>query len=176
MLEILLGQIPICFSLFFIFVRLLETSKVWFIGLMTLEYIILWNFIPYSIWTYVLYFVLAYCIMKLLYRDTNITNIFTLSIASIILLLVSIITYNIVTIFTSNILIGNIIQKLVLFSVLILSRKYLPKIEILYNKLWNRSKHKYKMKSTTFRALNLVIFNIMFYIINICILFYKDWR
>ena len=178
MLEILLGQIPeaIYFSLFIIFTRRLKTNNIWFISLMILEYIILWNFIPYSIWTYVLYFILTYCIMKILYTDTNITNIFTLGIASIIILFVSIFTYFIVNIFTNNIIIGNVVQKILLFIVLFLCKPYLYKLETLYNKLWDRSKHKYKMKSTTFRALNLVVFNIMFYVINICILFYTDWR
>ena len=89
MLEILLGQVPeaIYFALFMILVRQLKTNRVWFIGLMILEYVILWNFIPYTIWTYVLYFILTYCIMKLFYNDTNITSIFTLGIASLLLVL-----------------------------------------------------------------------------------------
>jgi hypothetical protein len=44
--------------------------------------------------------------------------------------------------------------------------------ENIYKKLWNRNdKVPKKMKTTTFRALNLVVFNILFAVLNLCMLY-----
>ena len=65
-----------------------------------------------------------------------------------------------------------ILNRICIFLFLIIFRKKLPKIQKLYKKLWNRNDTvSKKMKSTTFRALNLVLFNIMFYVINVCMIF-----
>jgi len=50
--------------------------------------------------------------------------------------------------------------------------KKLPNIQKIYKKLWNRNNNKdKKIKSTTFRAINIVIFNISFFIINLGMIF-----
>ena len=73
--------------------------------------------------------------------------------------------------------IAAIVVRVITFGLLFMFRNKLPKINNLYKKLWNRSKFKYKIKSTTFRALNLVIFNISFVVINLGILFHNlYWR
>ena len=54
-----------------------------------------------------------------------------------------------------------------MFIVIFILRNKLPNINKLYIKLWNRNDNvPKKMKSTTFRALNTVVFNTMFFIIN----------
>ena len=46
------------------------------------------------------------------------------------------------------------------------------KIQGVYKKVWNRNDAtKKKIKSTTFRCLNLVVFNIMFYVINLGLIY-----
>lgn len=179
MLQILLGQIPeaLYFTLFMIFVKEIKSNRVIFTILMILEYILLLNVLPYSTWSHVLYFVISYIIMKILYEEKcNVTDIFTLGIASIILGVISMICYFITF---GNMFLGNILNKILSFTFVILCRHILPKINNLYKKLWNRGEHKYKMKSTTFRALNVVVFNLSFAIINIILTsryIVKFWR
>ena len=173
--QLLLGQIPeaIYFALFMIFTKRLDRKRGLFIILMTIEYVLL--FIPaLSIWSHILYFMASYIILKLLYKEkSQITDIFTLGIASIILIIISAICYFVFGLFIHNVIIGNIIQKVCLFIVLYIIRLKLPKIQIMYKKFWNRNDKILKpIKSTTFRCINLVLFNIMFFIINGYIIFY----
>ena len=179
-IELVLGQIPeaVYFALFMILVKDLNKKRLLFTGLMIMEYIFLKYFLVYTVWFHVIYFILAYIIMKMLYKDKpNITDIFTLGIASVVLIIVSFISYILVYFTCKNMIIGAILVRIITFSLLFVFKDKLSKINTLYQKLWNRSKIKYKMKSTTFRALNLVIFNISFAIINLGILFHNlYWR
>ena len=179
-LQLLLGQIPeaIYFALFMIFTKRLDKKQILFMILMIIEYILLFNFTPVTIWSHISYFIITYMILRLLYHEkSQITDIFTLGIASILLILVSIISYCIMNLFVTDILIANILQKLLLFIVLYFISDKLYKIQNTYKKLWNRNdKIPKPMKSITFRCTNLVLFNIMFFIINNSILFYMSWR
>ena len=178
--ELILGQVPeaMYFAVFMILVKGLKEKRFLFTCLMILEYVFLKQFLVYTVWFQVVYFILAFIIMKILYKNkANVTDIFTLGIASIGLIIVSFISY-IITYFThKNMVIGAIVVRVITFGLLFMFRNKLPKINNLYKKLWNRSKFKYKIKSTTFRALNLVIFNISFVVINLGILFHNlYWR
>ena len=179
-LQLLLGQIPeaIYFALFMIFTKRLDKKQILFTILMILEYVFLKCFLVYNIWFQVMYFILSFIIMKMLYRDkTQVTDIFTLGIASTGLVVTSFISYVIIYFTCKNMLIGAILVKILAFGGLFVFRNKLSKINNLYKKLWNRSKVKHKIKSTTFRALNVVIFNISFVIINLGVLFHNlYWR
>lgn len=178
-LEIILGQVPeaVYFAVFMILVKGLKSRRFIFIVSMIIEYLLVLNVLPYSIWSYVLYFVLLFLLLKILYKDkSNVTDVFTMGIASIILIIVSILSYIVVSLFTTNIILGNLCQKIILFFVILVCKSYLPKINNIYRKLWNRSEISYKMKSTTFRVLNLIIFNFSFIIINLGVIFYYCWR
>ena len=168
LLQLLLGQIPeaIYFALFIIFTKELKEKRVLFTILMIIEYILLLNSFPYSTWSHVLYFIISYIIMKILYKDKcNITDVFALGMASIILIPISCISYMITF---GNIIFSIIISRILIFSMILLFRNKLQNINKLYYKLWNRNdKVDKKIKSTTFRAINLVLFNISFYVINI---------
>ena len=179
-LEILLGQLPeaLYFALFIIFTKQIKTKRCLFTSLTVTEYILLLNAFRFSIWSHILYFALFFTILKLLYKEkSQITDIFTLGVASLLLMIISAICYWILNAFTVHIVVGNIIQKLVVFTILILLRHKLPNIQNWYKHLWNRNDKIPKfMKSTTFRCINLVIFNIMFYFINIVMIFSLTWR
>lgn len=172
-LEILLGQIPeaIYFGLFMIFTKNYKTNRMVFVALMIFEYLLLKHVFVYSIWFQIMYFILSFLLMKILYeKHTHITDIFTLCIASLSLIVISVISY--LGTF-GNMLLCSIVSRVLMIVLLIVCRHFLPKIDNLYKKLWNRSEHKYKMKSTTFRALNVVIFNISFILINLGIMFHS---
>ena len=177
-LEIILGQIPeaVYFAVFMILVKGLKTKRFIFIISMIIEYLLVLNVLPYSIWSYVLYFILSFLLLKILYKDkSNVTDVFTMGIASVIIIIVSIFSYFIVSLFSTNVIIGNLCQKAILFFIILVYKSYLPKINNIYKKLWNRSKHSYKIKSMTFRVLNLIVFNFSFVVINLGIMFYY-WR
>ena len=176
--EIILGQLPeaVYFAIFMILVKGLKEKRFIFTISMVIEYLLVLNILPYSIWSYVLYFVLSFLLLKMLYKDkSNVTDIFTMGIASVIIIIVSIFSYFIVSLFSTNVIIGNLCQKVILFFIILVYKSYLPKINNIYKKLWNRSKHSYKIKSTTFRVLNLIVFNFSFVVINLGIMFYY-WR
>lgn len=179
-LQLLLGQIPeaIYFALFMMFTKRLNKKQILFTILMIIEYILLFNFTPVTIWSHVLYFVITYIILKILYHEkSQITDVFTLGIASILLMIISGICYFILSIFITDVIIGNTIQKLLLFIVLYFIHDKLYKIQNMYKKFWNRNdKIPKPMKSTTFRCINLILFNIMFFIINGYIIIYLVWR
>lgn len=179
-LQLLLGQIPeaIYFALFMIFTKRLDKKQILFTILMIIEYILLFNFTPVTIWSHISYFIITYIILKILYHEkSQITDIFTLGIASMILMIISGICYFTLSTFITNIIIGNAIQKLLLFIVLYFISDKLYKIQNTYKKFWNRNdKIPKPMKSTTFRCINLILFNIMFFIINGYIIIYLVWR
>lgn len=181
-LEILLGQIPeaLYFVLFIIFTNEIKTKRICFIASAILEYVLLLNAFPFDIWSHILFIITLFLIMKLFYKEKcQVTDIFTMGIASIIMIFVSVIVYFLISLFTTNTIIGNIIQKLILFILLITLRKKLPNINKLYKKMWNRNNIPKIMKSTTFRALNVFIFNLSFYVINVCmvaVIALKNWR
>lgn len=174
-IEILLGQLPeaIYFALFMILSKGLKTKRTTYIILSCIYYLILLNAFPYNTWSHVLFFIFTYITLKYLYKErSQITDVFTLGIASLLIVVISILIYFILSKFTAYIILGNIVQKIILFSVLFLLRNQLPKIQGLYNKLWNRNdKIPKRIKSTTFRVLNVVTFNFMFYVINIFLLY-----
>ena len=174
-LEMLLGQIPeaIYFSLFMIFTKQLKEKRILFIVLMVVEYLIIQKVIHFNIWLQICYTAFTFIILKILYKDkAQITDIFTFTISSIILITIDIILYFTVAKLTNNYILFVIIDRIVLFTTLFSLKNKLPKIQSTYKKLWNRNdKVKKKMKSTTFRCLNIVLFNFTFYTINLMMIY-----
>lgn len=175
MQELLLGQIPeaIYFALFMIFAKGLKEKRLLFTFLMICEYLLLKYFIKFNIWFQISYTIITFIILKFIYKEkAQITDIFTFTIASIILILSCSVLYFIIWKTINNFIIYVILNRLLLILFLIIFHNKLYKIQKLYKRLWNRNdKNKNKIKSTTFRAINVVIFNIIFYIINLGMLF-----
>ena len=176
MLQILLGQIPeaIFFSLFMIYTKRLKEKRILYISIMITEYLILAGIIQFNVWLQIIYTFMSYLILKILYNEkAQITDIFTFAIASIFMIITSAIMYGIAYFIYRNIIICVITQKIILFLFLIIFKNKLYKIQNMYKTIWNRNKNKSRIKTTTFRSLNVVIFNCMFYIINIGMLLAK---
>lgn len=179
MLELLLGQIPeaIYFALFMIFTKEIKEKRILYILGMTVEYLLIFNVLPYSLWTHIVYFIASFLLLKILYKNkSNITDIFTLGIASLFMIISCGLLYAIIYVTICNMIVYVLLQRIILLISIIWFKDKLPSINKLYKKLWNKSDYKYKMKSTTFRALNLVIFNFSFAVINLGIIFYYRWR
>lgn len=172
MLEVLLGQIPeaIYFSLFMIFAKGLKEKRILFTILMIIEYLLLKQFIKFNVLFQILYTFMSYIILKILYKEkSQIIDIFTFTIGSIILIISSIICF---MLSNKNPIIASIINRLFLFIFIISLNHKISKIQEIYKTLWNRNDFiKKKIKSTTFRCINLIIFNLSFYILNIIMLY-----
>lgn len=172
MLELLLGQVPeaIYFALFMIFVKGLKQKRILFVALMIMEYILLMHTFPYSIYSHVGYFVTTYLSLKILYHEkAQITDVFTLGIASI-----SIMLFNVIVspLFSINYILAVVIIRIMMFAFILIMNTKLYAIQKLYKKIWNRKpKTDIRIKSLTFRSINLIVFNIMFYSINLGMLF-----
>mgnify|MGYP003302692077 CR=1 FL=1 len=175
MLELLLGQIPeaIFFALFMIYAKNLKEKRILFIILMIAEYLLLKSFIKYNIWFQISYTFITYLLLKLLYKDkAQIIDIFTFTIGSFALAVCSIISVIIGKIIFGSILLANIICKIVMFSLLFILNNKLYSITKFYKKSWNRNdKIPKKIKTTTFRAVNIVVFNFIFAFLNLCMLY-----
>lgn len=175
MLELLLGQLPeaIYFALFMMFTKNLKHKRLTYVLLMIIEYLLLKYFIHYNIWFQILYTIMQFIILKILYKEeAQVIDIFTFAISSVILIFISIISYFTIWKTLGNYYIAVLLCRFLLFVFLGIFHRKLCKIQKLYKLLWNRNKKKkFKMKSTTFRAMNIVIFNIMFYAINLGVLF-----
>lgn len=175
MLELFLGQIPeaIYFALFMIYAKNLKTKRLLYTILMILEYVLLKSFLHYNLWFQVLYTFLSYVILKILYKEkAQITDIFTFMIGSLLLIAICALAYFPIYWIKPNFILSAILVKIILFTVLFSINHRFYKIQSLYKKFWNRNdKLPKRMKSITFRCINLIIFNLMFYLINIAILF-----
>jgi hypothetical protein len=175
MVEIILGRVAeaIYFTLFFIFTKRLNKNRIVFMLLMIFEYLLLYECFPYYVRFQLSYTIMVFVILKILYnKQAQITDIFTFGIASIFLMITSIIFSLPKIFFNLNFTICVLLNRIFIFSSLFVFRNKLNNIQKLYKKLWNRNnKVKNKIKSTTFRSINLVLFNIMFYVINLCMIY-----
>lgn len=168
-LEIILGQIPeaIYFALFMILTKQVKENRIIFIVIMILEYVLLKHLFifNFNVWFQISYTAMTYITLKVLYKEkSQITDIFTFGISSLILIACGIISGGL---FLLNPIVGIIFSRVLPFTVIFIFRSKLCNIQKLYKHHWNRNdKINTKIKSTTFRCLNIVIFNIMFYAIN----------
>ena len=127
----------------------------------------------FDIWFYVLYMIFTYLILKAIYKEkSQITDIFIFIIASLIMLLINFIVYIIIANTIKQFIAYAIISRILLFMLLFFIRNKLYNITKLYHKLWNRHDNiPKKIKTTTFRSINIVIFNITFYLVHLILLF-----
>ena len=173
LINIILCAIPetLYFSLFMIFTKNIKTKRILLFTLMFLEYVILMITVPYNTWFHILYTFMTFVILKMLYKEKAIiTDIFVFGLSSLIMIIVSVVSYmSIMTLF-NNYTIAYIIQRILLFVVLFLLKNKLNKCYIKFNSLWNRKK-KQKIRSLTVRNITVIVFNLMFYIINLCMIY-----
>ena len=165
---LLLGQIPeaIFISLFMIFVKNIRTKRLLFTIIMIIEYLLLMSLFAYNWMFHILFMIIVYITLKVLYKDkAQITDVFVFVISYILIIISSFIC---VVAFNVNMVIASIVNRFLLFIPLLALNYKLNYIQKVYRKYWNRNdKIKKKMKSITFRSLNVVVFNLLFTIINI---------
>ena len=160
----------IYFSLFLIYGKNIKEKRLLFICIMIAEYLMITKLIEYNIWIHISYIALTYINLKVLYKEkAQITDIFLFASASIILILFSgifaILVYNNLL----NYIIALILLRTCLFLFLILNMKNINGLYKAFWKRWNRNKTS-KIKSLTLRNISIIIFNLMFYSINLAMI------
>ena len=162
----------IYFSLFLIYGKNLKEKRLLLIGIMIFEYILLTSIFLYSIWIHIIYITLTYINLKFLYKDkAQITDIFLFAMASIILIFFSLICgllqFNLGFSHFSML----VLNRILIFVFLFIFKNKINKIYKSYYSKWNRHNDKTKIRSLTLRNISVIIFNLMFYIINIGLIY-----
>lgn len=170
-MELLLGQIPeaIFFALFMIYAKGIKEKMILFTILMIIEYLLLKQIIHFNIWFQITYTFITFIILKMLYKQkAQITDIFTFTIASVFLIITSVLSF---AVCFGNTIIATLLNRFILFVFIYIFREKLINIQLFYKKIWNKETNKTKIKSTTFRSINIVIFNIIFCLLDSLMLF-----
>lgn len=165
---------PIYFSLFLIMAKDIKHKRLLFISIMIFEYLMLTSLIEYNVWLQLLYTFMIYINLKVLYKEkAQITDIFLFAFASVILIVISIFSYFVVY-FTIGIYdIALILNRMLLIIFLFVSKSVVRKTYKEFYSLWNRHGNPNKVKSLTLRNISIIIFNIMFYVINFGMIYAK---
>lgn len=168
--ELLIGQIPeaIYFALFMVFAKGLKDKRILFTIIMIFEYIALKKFIHFNVGFQLSYIFMTFLSLKVLYKEkAQITDIFVFGAASLYLILISILSYAIVYFTVRVYIVSAILNRILLIATLFVFK---DKIKQLYSKFkyfWNRHRNEnVKIRSLTLRNVSIILFNIMFYVIN----------
>ena len=176
MLEIIFGQLleAVYFSLFMICAKNIKEKRVLFTFIMMFEYFILKQFINYNVLFQFIYTFMTYVILKVLYKEKAlITDIFVFALASLILIAVSFVSYMIAMFTVNNFYVALVLNRLLLAVILIILKDKLPRFYNKYKFFWNRHKDRpVKIRSLTLRNISIILFNLMFYIINIGLIYF----
>lgn len=157
----------IYFSLFLIYGKNIKEKRILLTAIMIFEYLALKYFISFNVWFQLSYTFLVYITLKVLYKDkAQITDIFLFAGASIILIFISFLCGIFQILFNTNYYLLLVLNRIIIFIVLFISKNIINKIYIKFYSLWNRN-NKHKIKSLTIRNISAILFNLMFFIINI---------
>lgn len=167
---------PIYFSLFLIIGKDLKKKRLLLTLIMIFEYVMLTNIIEFNVWFQFIYTFLSFINLKVLYKEkSQITDIFLFAAASIILVLLSIFTYVTALYTYNNYMISLVINRILLFSFIFVFRKQIRKLYKEFCSLWNRHSKPNKIKSLTLRNISVISFNVMFWVINLCMVIFVKY-
>lgn len=157
----------IYFSMFLLIGKNIKEKRILFTLVMIFEYLLLTKIFLFNVWFQIIYTFLTYINLKVFYKKkAQITDIFLFTVSSIFLMIFSGIPYFLMMFTIKNYYLALIISRILIILFLILSKNNINKY---YKKIytqWNRHTNN-KIKSLTLRNISIIIFNLMFYIINI---------
>lgn len=170
-LELFLGQIPeaIFLALFMLYAKDLKSKRLLFIIIMVIEYLLFKYTFKFSWYFHIGLMFSTFLTLKVLYQKrSQITDMFILLVSYIILGITSILCF---VLCLGNVIPATITNRILIFGLLYLFKGKLNRIQKLYKRYWNRDNKPKPIKSATFRGLNIVIFNVMFVLLNICMVY-----
>ena len=160
---------PVYFSLFLIIGKNIKEKRLLLTGIMIVQYLLLMHIFPYNIWFQLIYTFMSFVNLKVLYKEkAQVTDIFLFMVASFILIILSMISYIVIQNTINIYWIALLLNRFLLFFTLFLIKNKINKYYKKFYSLWNKHKNPSKIRSLTLRNISIIIFNIMFYVINIC--------
>lgn len=166
----------IYFAMFLIVGKNIKKKKLLFIGIMVFEYLMLTNFIEFNVWFQLIYTFMSFVNLKVLYKEkAQITDIFLFTAASLLLIAISAISYGIVYFTVRNYFVALILNRILLFLILYLGRNKILELYKKFYSLWNRHNIPNQIKSLTLRNISIIIFNLMFWLINFGMIFFVTY-
>ena len=168
--------INILFEVWFVYYNFIKIKKIkdkkikFYIGLL-INYILSSIIIGFTyknqVYMLIINSVFNYLLMKILYKNTNIIDLFFSYYLVCLMLFVTIITsftmgYNVPMM---------IINRLILLVIALTLYKIIHKVYLIYNKNWNRGNNN-KVKSVTIRSYTIIAFNTLLFIANSYLLYY----
>ena len=164
---------PVYFSLFLIIGKNIKEKRLLLISLMAIQYLLLVHIFPYNVWFQLIYTFISFVDLKILYKEkTQVTDIFLFAVASVILVLISFLTYSTAMFTYKNYYISLIINRVLLFGLMFYARNTISRLYAEFCSLWNRHKNSNKIRSLTIRNISIIIFNLMFWLINLGMIFF----
>lgn len=158
----------IYFAMFLIIGKNIKNKKLLFIGIMVFEYLMLKSFINFSVYFQLAYTFMTYVTLKVLYKEkAQITDIFLFTAASLLLIAISAVSYGIVYITVRQYFVALILNRILLFLILYLGRNVIRSKYKSFCSLWNRHNIPNQIKSLTLRNISIIVFNLMFWLINV---------
>lgn len=178
MMNILFGLIPeaIFFSLFIIFTKNYKNTvkNTIFTSLMIAGYVIFKALFPTCVYCQIIYIFYVPLLMYIMYKEKfHISDIFVMSWASIILLILNIIYLPMLKLFGMDIYIKcYIINRISLLLFLIIFHKKLNPFYKFIISQWNRNREKPNpIKALTVRNVCVISLNLTIYILYVCMIF-----
>lgn len=163
---------PVYFSLFLIIGKNIKERRLLLIGIMAIQYFLLACIFQYNVWFQLIYTFMSFVNLKVLYKEkAQITDIFLFGVASIVLVLISLFTYSTAMVTYKNYYVSLIINRILLFGLLFLFKDNIRNKYKRFCSLWNRHKKPNKIRSLTVRNISIIAFNLMFWFINLGMIF-----
>ena len=167
---------PIYFSLFLIIGKDLKNKRFLLTLIMIFEYVMLKEFIKFDVLFQVIYTFMSFINLKVLYKEkAQVTDIFLFAGASIILILLSMFTYLTALYTYKNYMISLIFNRILIFDFIFIFRKQIRKLYKEFYSLWNRHSKPNKIKSLTLRNISIIVFNVMFWFINLGMIYFVTY-
>lgn len=159
---------PVYFSLFLIIGKNIKEKRLLLTGIMIMQYLLLMHIFPYNVWFQIIYTFMSFVNLKVLYKEkSQVTDIFLFTAASILLILISAFCYGVFYATIKNYTIALIINRILMFVVLCFSKNKIRNIYKKFCSIWNRHNNPKKIRSLTLRNISIIIFNLMFWLINL---------
>ena len=164
---------PIYFALFLIIGKDLKNKRLLLTCIMIFEYYMLIDIFPFNVWFQFIYTFIVFVDLKFLYKEkAQITDIFLFGASFIILIILSAIIFLIHLYTFKNYYIA-IIIRIILFSFLYFNKNNIRNLYKKFYSHWNRHNNPKVIKSITLRNISAISFNLMFWIINLGMLYAK---
>ena len=162
---------PIYFALFLIIGKDLKNKRLLLTCIMIFEYYMLTYIFPFNVWFQFIYTFIVFVDLKFLYKEkAQITDIFLFAASSIILIISSIVIYLAILVTIKNYYAVILLNRIFIFSFIYFNRRNIRNLYKKFYSHWNRHNNPKAIKSITLRNVSVISFNLMFWVINFCML------